>query len=96
MSKYVQYADKHLADVDSLTELLGCLRSKMRKSKFESMIKRFLQDDSVALGEVSESDANITIDLSSKSLKNIQELEKVLSRAEEKSVRIVETSLCHS
>ena len=88
MAQYAKYAEKHLTEVDSLVMFLDHLNSKTQKVKFESMMRRFLQDESLMITEISEKDNTIMINLSSGTLRDVKCLEKVLSRVEEKTVRI--------
>ena len=87
MAQYAQYAEKHLNDVDALTEFLERLNSQMQKAKFQAMIRRVESNDTVIGDDVIEGREGVTVTVSER-IKHVENLQKALSRVEERPVAI--------
>jgi len=96
MDQYAQYAEKHLNELTAATTFLDSLNARMQREKFQSMIRRFLNDDALTATEVTEADNTVSVHLDDSTVRFYHELEKALSRVEEKSVVITRRSKCHN
>jgi hypothetical protein len=93
MALYAQYAGKHLNEVAALTEFLDRLRSQTQQTKYQSMIRRFEGNDKLIVTEVVEGQDGVSITLSH-DIKKAQELEKALSRIEERPIVFTRRPAC--
>jgi len=86
MIEYVNYADKHLSEIDKLSKYLKDLVKVSQKAKFQSMLRNLTKSDMISVIAVVETQQSITIKLRSHSGFDKINIQSILARVEEKPV----------
>ena len=86
MREYVNYAEKHLSEIDKLSEYLKDLVKVSQKAKFQSMLRNLTKSDMISVIAVAETQQSITIKLRSYPGFDKKNIQSILARVEEKPV----------
>ena len=88
MKKYVEYSEKHITKCENLFSDLERVNTKSRRKKFREMVRCLQGNNKFKIKDVTERDNIIEIKIPNQNLSNKEYTEKVLSRVEEKPVKI--------
>lgn len=86
MEEYVSYAKKYLDEIITLNDFLEKLSGNSQKLKFQSMLRRLLDNETISVDAVVQDKENIVINILKSGIKIENNIVDVLARVEEKSI----------
>ncbi len=86
MEEYVSYTKKYLNEIEELSEYLEKLSEKSQKSKFQSMLRCLLENETVYVDAVVQTQKNIVVNILRSGVKIDNNIPKILARVEERPI----------